>query len=198
MTKKIQSGIIAGENVNITEEGGKIKITAAGGGSGGGGGGDMLKSIYDKDNDGKIDVAKTADVAKNAESVDWENIQNKPTTFTPSTHKHEISEINQLQTKLNEKLDKSEKGQVNGVATLNKNGAITSSQIPPYLENPLVYVKRSEFPATGRPGKIYMDEQTGNLYIWQHNEYCEYFAVQTERQKNQINQNTRINIWLYS
>ena len=91
----------------------------------------------------------------------------------------------------------SEKGQANGVATLNANGAIDSRQIPSYLENPLVYAKRSEFPATGRPGRIYMDEQTGNLYVWQ-NKYYEYFSIQTERQKNQINQNIRTKIWLYS
>lgn len=68
----------------------------------------------------------------------------------------------------------SEKGQANGIATLNKNGAIDSSQIPSYLENPLVYATRSEFPATGRPGKLYMDEQTGNLYVYGGTDYKEY------------------------
>ena len=202
--KKIQTGIIAGENITIEIEDEKVKITSSGWSSGAGRGGDMLKSIYDKDNDNVIDkaksadIAKSADVAKNAESVDWNNIQNKPTTFTPSSHTHEISEITDLGTKLDEKLDKSEKGKANGIATLNASGAIDSRQIPPYLENPLVYAQRSNFPATGQPGKLYMDMQTGNLYIWQHNEYCEYFAVQTERQKNQIDQNIRTKIWLYS
>ncbi len=92
----------------------------------------------------------------------------------------------------------SEKGKANGIATLNASGAIDSRQIPPYLENPLVYIDRSKFPATGKVGKIYMDEQTGNLYVWQNNKYCEYFAVQTERHKKQINQNIRTKIWLYS
>lgn len=84
--------------------------------------------------------------------------------------KHEVDD------KVNAKLDKSEKGQPNGVAELNANGAIASKHIPPYLENPLVYTDRSKFPTTGRLGKLYMDEETGKLYIWKQNQYIEYTA----------------------
>lgn len=34
------------------------------------------------------------------ESVDWEDVQNKPETFPPSTHSHPISEVTELDTKL--------------------------------------------------------------------------------------------------
>ena len=81
--------------------------------------------------------------------------------------KHEVDD------KVNAKLDKSEKGQPNGLATLNKNGAIDSRHIPSYLENPLVYTDRSKFPTTGRLGKLYMDEETGKLYVWKQNQYKE-------------------------
>ena len=56
--------------------------------------GDMIKSIYDTDNDGIVDRAEVAN------SVDWNNIQNKPTTFTPSSHTHNWSEINNKPTTL--------------------------------------------------------------------------------------------------
>lgn len=56
--------------------------------------GDMTKSIYDTDNDGIVDRAEVAN------SVDWNNIQNKPTTFTPSSHTHNWSEINNKPTTL--------------------------------------------------------------------------------------------------
>ncbi len=236
----------------------------------------MLKSIYDKDNDGVIDKAKTAENAeksKTAENADNLGRKSLQTLETEAENKF-IKKINKLPqgTDLNnireagiyynpmsaevasfgnaptkragtllvslasgciqEWIDydlqsrwirryythptgnwsdwkevplfkkdfilASEKGQPNGVATLNKNGAIDSIQIPPYLENPLVYINRSKFPTTGRIGKIYMDEETGNLYVWYNNTYNEYFALQTERQKNQINQNVRTKIWLYS
>lgn len=40
-------------------------------------------------------------------TMDWDDILNKPTSFTPSAHTHSISDITNLQTSLNLKLDKS-------------------------------------------------------------------------------------------
>lgn len=44
--------------------------------------GDMLKSIYDTNNNGKVDYAQQAD------SVAWAGIAGKPTVFPPATHTH--------------------------------------------------------------------------------------------------------------
>lgn len=49
--------------------------------------GDMLKSVYDADDDGKVDVAETA------ESVAWSNVTGKPTAFTPSSHTHTAADL---------------------------------------------------------------------------------------------------------
>ena len=49
--------------------------------------GDMLKTIYDINNDGKVDMAEVAD------NVPWAGITGKPSTFTPSTHTHTKSQI---------------------------------------------------------------------------------------------------------
>ena len=43
---------------------------------------DMMKSVYDTNNDWKVDAADVAD------SVEWTWVQNKPTTFTPTAHNH--------------------------------------------------------------------------------------------------------------
>ncbi|MEG6521182.1 phage tail protein [Desulfotomaculum sp. 1211_IL3151] len=51
--------------------------------------GDMLKSIYDTNNNGKIDAAETAD------SAPWAGITGKPSAFTPAAHNHEPTNINQ-------------------------------------------------------------------------------------------------------
>lgn len=59
--------------------------------------GDMLKTTYDTDNDGKVDAAEVAD------AVDWTGVTNKPTSFTPSTHSHSISQVTGLQTALDAK-----------------------------------------------------------------------------------------------
>ena len=146
MTQKIQSGIIAGENVFLEKVGEKIQINAVGGGNGSGGTGDMQRIKNLSDLTDKAIARNNLDVYA----------------------KHEVDD------KVNAKLDKSEKGQPNGVAELNANGAIASKHIPPYLENPLVYAKRANFPPIGRLGKLYMDEETGKLYVWKQNQYKEY------------------------
>jgi len=51
--------------------------------------GDMLKSIYDIDNDGKVDMAEMAD------NVPWSGIQNKPDAFPPVSHTHYHDQITQ-------------------------------------------------------------------------------------------------------
>ncbi|WP_246582803.1 pyocin knob domain-containing protein [Clostridium mobile] len=49
--------------------------------------GDMLKSIYDKNSNGKIDVAEVAD------SVTWAGVTGKPSSFNPSTHTHTKAQV---------------------------------------------------------------------------------------------------------
>ena len=61
------------------------------------GAGDMAKSTYDSDNDGKVDAAETAD------SVPWTGITGKPSSFTPATHSHAISQVTGLQSALDAK-----------------------------------------------------------------------------------------------
>jgi hypothetical protein len=59
--------------------------------------GDMLKSAYDKDNDGVVDSAET---------VPWNGISGKPSTFAPSSHTHSISNVTGLQAALDNKMAK--------------------------------------------------------------------------------------------
>lgn len=49
--------------------------------------GDMLKDVYDKNGDGKVDVAELAD------SVPWSGVAGKPATFAPSPHNHTPSQV---------------------------------------------------------------------------------------------------------
>lgn len=65
--------------------------------SSGDGAGDMVKVVYDTDNDGKVDSAEVAD------SVAWAGVSGKPSTFPPSIHNHPIGEITSLQTTLDNK-----------------------------------------------------------------------------------------------
>lgn len=49
--------------------------------------GDMLKSIYDTNNNGKVDAAEAAD------AVPWTGVTGKPGSFTPTVHTHTRSHI---------------------------------------------------------------------------------------------------------
>lgn len=112
----------------------------------------MLKANNLSDLTNKTEARKNLDVYAKSE-VDTKIRNATPNIdlsgYARKEHTHTIGQITDLQAKLDAKIDKSEKGQPNGLATLNKNGAIDSRQIPPYLENPLVYTDRSKFPTTG-------------------------------------------------
>lgn len=55
--------------------------------------GDMLKSLYDTNNNGKVDVAEKA------ESVPWAGVTGKPSKFPPSNHSHGANEISESSNK---------------------------------------------------------------------------------------------------
>lgn len=70
-------------------------------------------------------------------------------------------------------LQPSDKGVANGVATLNENGIIPSSQLPSYVDDVLEYESSAEFPVTGESGKIYVDLLTNKIYRWGGSDYVE-------------------------
>lgn len=59
----------------------------SGGGGGGTGDGDMKKSVYDTNNDGKVNAADEAD------SVPYSGVTGKPASFPPSQHTHDYDDI---------------------------------------------------------------------------------------------------------
>ena len=60
----------------------------------------------------------------------WDEVSNKPTEFPPEDHLHDIGDVNGLQGALDTKIEDSEKGSANGVATLDETGKIPSQQLP--------------------------------------------------------------------
>jgi len=59
--------------------------------------GDMLATTYDTNSNGKVDAAELAD------AVPWAGVSGKPTSFTPATHSHPVSQVTGLQTALDAK-----------------------------------------------------------------------------------------------
>lgn len=75
-----------------------------------------------------------------------------------------------------EQIPASEKGVANGVATLDANGTVPSSQLPSYVDDVLEYTAKSGFPTTGETGKIYVDTTTNLTYRWSGTQYVEISA----------------------
>ena len=69
------------------------------------------------------------------------------------------------------KVNSSEKGAANGVAELDANGKVPSSQLPSYVDDVEEYSSVSAFPATGESGKVYVAQDTNVTYRWSGTEY---------------------------
>lgn len=69
-----------------------------------------------------------------------------------------------------------DKGANGGVAELDANGKVPSSQLPSYVDDVLSYSSQSAFPATGETGKIYIAEDTNKTYRWSGSAYAEISA----------------------
>lgn len=64
-------------------------------------------------------------------------------------------------------------GVANGVAELDANGLVPTSQLPAYVDDVLEYASQSAFPATGETGKIYVALDTNLTYRWGGSAYVE-------------------------
>lgn len=70
-------------------------------------------------------------------------------------------------------INQSLKGASNGLAELDANGKVPSNQLPAFVDDVLEYSSKSNFPATGETGKIYVDTSTNLSYRWGGSAYVE-------------------------
>lgn len=70
----------------------------------------------------------------------------------------------------------SEKGTVNGVATLDAAGKVPTAQLPSYVDDVKEFENKAAFPETGEADKIYVDIDTGSIYRWSGTQYIQINA----------------------
>ena len=70
-------------------------------------------------------------------------------------------------------IDSTLKGSANGVAELDENGKVPSSQLPSYIDDVAEYSSHTLFPETGEAGKIYIDTTANLTYRWSGSDYVE-------------------------
>lgn len=68
---------------------------------------------------------------------------------------------------------RSEMGVARGVATLDTNGRVPTSQLPSYVDDVIEYSNSSDFPSPGETGKIYVETSTNKTYRWSGSYYVE-------------------------
>lgn len=71
------------------------------------------------------------------------------------------------------KISTSAKGANGGVAELDANGKVPSSQLPSYVDDVSEYATISDFPAAGESGKIYIALNTNLAYRWGGSDFVE-------------------------
>lgn len=98
----------------------------------------------------------------------WAKADNKP-TYTAS----EVGALASTTTHLSGDIATSQKGTANGVASLDANGKVPSSQLPSYVDDVLEYDNKASFPSTGETGKIYVDKATNLTWRWSGSAYVE-------------------------
>ena len=64
-----------------------------------------------------------------------------------------------------------QKGEASGLAELDENGKVPSSQLPSYVDDVEEYTTRDAFPETGESGKIYVDVTANLSYRWSGTTY---------------------------
>lgn len=77
---------------------------------------------------------------------------------------------------LDTKVDSSLLGAANGVATLDGDGKVPSSQLPSYVDDVLEFADLASFPAEGAVGKIYVALDSNKTYRWSGSVYVEISA----------------------
>jgi hypothetical protein len=76
-----------------------------------------------------------------------------------------------LNTDIATRIPASEKGVVNGVATLDDAGKVPATQLPSYVDDVQEAANLAAFPATGETGKIYVALDTNKTYRWSGSVY---------------------------
>lgn len=105
----------------------------------------------------KGDDSRLTDSRNAADVYSWAKAETKPS--------YTAAEVGAIAT--------SAKGANGGVAELDANGKVPSSQLPSYVDDVLEYADFASFPATGETGKIYVALDTNTTYRWSGTAYVE-------------------------
>ena len=159
-----------------------------------GSGSDLSAHISDYNNPHKVtkdqvglgNVNNTADKDKpisDATQKALDSIKTETNTIieTHIADKNNPHEVTKEQIGLGEvtndaQVKRSEMGVAGGVATLNQEGKVPSSQLPSFVDDVIEVDSYDNLPTTGEAGKIYVTKDTNLTYRWSGSRYIEISA----------------------
>ena len=98
--------------------------------------------------------------------VEWSAITSKPTYIAAGASQAAArSEIGAAAA--------ADRGQPNGLASLDSSGLVPSSQLPSYVDDVVEAANAAALPATGETGKIYTTLDNGKIFRWSGSAYAE-------------------------
>lgn len=83
------------------------------------------------------------------------------------------NDIDSIYSQLLNKVGVDKLGIANGVATLDSDGKVPSTQLPSYVDDVLEFGTKNLFPLVGESNKIYLDLTTNKVYRWSGTTYVE-------------------------
>ncbi len=128
---------------------------------------------------GKFGTAAQKNVATSGNASTAEVVMGNDTRLTDSRNAKDVYSWAKAATKPSYSasevgaIDATLKGAANGVAELDANGLVPSSQLPAYVDDVLEYATYADFPSEGTSGKIYVDLSTNLTYRWGGSVYVE-------------------------
>lgn len=87
--------------------------------------------------------------------------------------------LKSIRQEISQRIEKTEKGAANGVATLDENSKIPIEQVNDAFDEVRQFQTKQDFPVTGEAGKVYIEATTSRLYRWNGTEYVATSANQT-------------------
>lgn len=135
-----------------------------------GGSGKYIQSI--SETDGKISASEAI---LDKSSVGLENVENK----SSSTIRSEITASNVTTALGYTPINSNLIGANSGLAELDNNGKVPSSQLPSYVDDVIEVDSYSTLPTSGESGKIYITKDTNKQYRWTGTTYAEISASLT-------------------
>lgn len=126
--------------------------------------------------DNTSDIDKPVSTAQ-AASIDAARLQAQNFAIQRANHTgtQPASTISDFATAADARIQ-AQKAQPNGLATLDGNGLVPSSQLPSFVDDVLEFSNLAAFPGVGETGKIYVALDTSRQYRWSGTVYTQLLA----------------------